>query len=72
MGTTSASGGIFDFATEINVPKSLKELGMREADLDIAAEETVKTTPYNPKPVDVKSVREMLQQAYEGMRPHPF
>ena len=72
MGTTSASVGIFDFATEMNVPKSLKELGMKETDLDIAAEETVKTTPYNPKPLDVKSVREMLQQAYEGLRPVPF
>jgi maleylacetate reductase len=72
MGTTSASGGIYDFASEINVPKSLKELGMKESDLDIAAEETVKTTPYNPKPVDIKSVREMLQQAYEGVRPVPF
>ena len=72
MGTTSASGGIFDFASEIKVPKSLKELGMNVEDLDIAAEETVKTTPYNPKPVDIKSVREMLQQAYEGIRPVPF
>ena len=72
MNTDSASGGIFDFATEINVPKSLKELGMRVEHLDAAARETVETTPYNPKPVDVKSVREMLQQAYEGIRPTPF
>lgn len=72
MNTNSASGGIYDFATEIGVPKSLKELGMSEEDLDAAARETVKTTPYNPKPVDVKSVREMLQQAYEGSRPNPF
>ncbi len=72
MRSTSASGGIFDFASEINVPKSLKELGMKMEDLDIAAKETVQTTPYNPKPVDIKSVREMLQQAYEGIRPVPF
>jgi len=69
MGTASASGGIYDFAREIKVPKSLKELGMREEHLDAAAQETVETTPYNPRPVDVKSVREMLQQAYEGIRP---
>lgn len=68
----SASGAIYDFATEIGVPKSLKELGMREEHLDVAAQETVETTPYNPKPVDVNSVREMLQQAFEGTRPTAF
>ncbi|MDA0707917.1 MAG: maleylacetate reductase [Proteobacteria bacterium] len=72
MGTISASGGIYDFATEINVPKSLKELGMKEEDLDRAAKETIETTPYNPKPLDFKSVREMLQHAYEGIRPIAF
>jgi maleylacetate reductase len=72
MGTNNASGGIFDFATKIKVPKSLKELGMRESDLDLAAQETIERTPYNPKPVQEKSVREMLQQAYEGVRPVPF
>lgn len=72
MGTTSASGGIYDFARKIGVPKSLMELGMREEDLDRAARETVETTPYNPKAVDENSVREMLQQAYEGKRPVPF
>ena len=72
MGTSSASGGIYDFAREINVPGSLKELGMREEHLDIAAMETFETTPYNPKLVDFKSVRALLQQAYEGVRPEAF
>lgn len=72
MNTTSPSGGIYDFASQIGVPKSLKELGMREKDLDLAASETVERTTYNPKPVDQKSLREMLQQAFEGVRPVPF
>lgn len=72
MGTNSASGGIYDFARLINVPKSLKELGMREGDLDLAAEETIERTTYNPKPLDQKSVREMLQMAYEGIKPAAF
>lgn len=72
MGTNSASGGIYDFARLIDVPKSLKELGMRESDLDLAAEETIERTTYNPKKLDKKSVREMLQMAYEGVRPKVF
>ena len=72
MGTKNASRGIFDFATQIGVPKSLKELSMREEDLDLVASETVERTSFNPKPVDFASVREMLQQAYEGRVPEPF
>ncbi|MDA7569456.1 maleylacetate reductase [Emcibacteraceae bacterium] len=72
MKTESASSGIYDFARKIGVPKSLKELGMRESDLDLAAAETIERTPYNPKPLEIKSVREMLQQAYEGVRPSIF
>jgi maleylacetate reductase len=72
MSTGNASRGIYDFATRIGVPKSLKELGMRKVDLDLAARETVEHTPYNPKQVDFKSVREMLQQAYEGRVPETF
>lgn len=72
FGAKSASGAIYDFAREIGVPKSLKELGMREEHLDAVAQETVETTPYNPRAIDVKSVREMLQQAYEGTRPTAF
>ena len=65
MGTDSASGGIYDFATIIGVPKSLKELGMNESDLDLAAKETVERTPYNPKAVDEKSVRECCSMPLE-------
>lgn len=72
MNTKNASRGIYDFTTSIGVPKSLRELGMHQEDLDLAAKETVERTSYNPKPVDFKSVREMLQQAYEGRVPEPF
>lgn len=72
MGTTSASGGIYDFARKIGVPKSLMELGMCEGDLDRAAQEILKKTFNNPKKLVEKSVRELLQQAFEGKRPVPF
>lgn len=72
MGSSSACGGIYDFARKIGVPSNLMDLGMSEADLDRAAQETVQTTPYNPRKVDINLVREMLQQAFEGKRPVPF
>lgn len=72
MDSRDAADGVYDFARGIEVPASLKELGMREADLDEAAHETVHDTRYNPRPVDFRSVRALLQQAYEGVRPSPM
>jgi maleylacetate reductase len=49
--------------------KSLKDFGLSEAGLDKAAEMAVKNPYYNPQPVTLEGVREMLQVAYEGRRP---
>ncbi len=69
MGSDTAAGGVYDFARAIGVPASLREVGMHEADLDAAAHETVEDTRYNPRPVDFASVRALLQQAFDGVRP---
>ena len=69
MGVADAAGGIFDLLAEIGAPTSLAELGFAETDLDRAAELAVETTNYNPRPVDVASVRAMLDDAFHGRRP---
>lgn len=50
-------------------PTSLRELGMREDDLDAAAALAVSSPYANPRPVgpgELADVRELLQRAYEG------
>ena len=42
---------------------------MREADLDRAAELAVQTPYPNPRALDRAAVRELLQRAWEGVRP---
>lgn len=69
MAVDHAAGGIFDLAVEIGAPTSLAELGFAESDLDRAAALAVETTTYNPRPVDVTSVRAMLDDAFHGRRP---
>jgi maleylacetate reductase len=69
LGTADAAQGLYDLAVQIGAPTSLKALDMPHDGLDRAA--TLATTDpyYNPRPIDFPSVRQMLENAYEGKRP---
>lgn len=61
---------LFDFAAKLGAPQRLQDLGLCEADLDSVAD-TATRQPYpNPRPVEKGSIRELLQSAWEGRRPH--
>jgi maleylacetate reductase len=47
----------------------LADLGLREADLDRAADIAVRNAYSNPRPFDRSDIRTLLQAAYEGRRP---
>ena len=65
----SIGGGLWDFAKAIGSPLSLKEFGLTEADLDRAASIAVENPYWNPRPIDRDSIRQLLQDAWEGRRP---
>jgi maleylacetate reductase len=65
----SVGGGLWDFAKSIGAPMSLKEFGLSEADLDRAASIAVENPYWNPRPIDLDSIRALLQEAWEGRRP---
>ncbi|MGV2181511.1 maleylacetate reductase [Rhizobium rhizogenes] len=65
----SVGGGLWDFAKAIGAPMALKELGLSKADLDRAAEIATENPYWNPRPMDRQSIRDLLQDAWEGSRP---
>ena len=65
----SVGGGLWDFAKGIGAPLALKDLGLSETDLDRAAEIATENPYGNPRPIDRKSIRALLQDAWEGRRP---
>ena len=69
LGTPTAAVGVFDLAARHGASTSLAAIGMREADLDRAADLAVQTPYPNPRPLDRASVRDLLQRAWEGARP---
>lgn len=65
----SAGGGLHDFAKSVGAPLTLRELGLKQADLDRAAEIATKNPYWNPRPFDRTAIRALLQDAWEGRRP---
>jgi maleylacetate reductase len=64
-----APQGLFDLAQELGAPMTLAELGMKEEDLDRAAQLTTEKPYPNPQPVTLEGVRELLDNAFVGRRP---
>jgi alcohol dehydrogenase class IV len=61
-----AAQGIFDLEVRIGAPTSLRQIGMREDQLNRAAKIVVEHPYYNPRLVDFAGIRQLLQNAYEG------
>jgi alcohol dehydrogenase class IV len=70
LGGEDAGGALFDLARAIGAPTALRDIGMREADLDEAVGLVLEKVPQdNPRPVEEKDVRELLEAAFVGRRP---
>jgi maleylacetate reductase len=69
-GKNGAATGLYDLAERIGAPTALKDIGMKEEDLDEAVGLVLEVVPKdNPRPVDEVGVRSILENAYAGRRP---
>ncbi|HEU5100602.1 MAG TPA: maleylacetate reductase [Roseiflexaceae bacterium] len=69
LGAESAPGAIYDLAAMLGAPTALRAIGMREEDLDTAAELATRSPYPNPAPVNRDGVRQLLDDAFYGRRP---
>ncbi|MGG0717005.1 maleylacetate reductase [Robertmurraya massiliosenegalensis] len=65
----NAGASLYDLATNLGIPISLEKIGMKEENLNEAAELATQNPYYNPRPVNQESIRALLQCAFEGIRP---
>ncbi|MGB0854184.1 MAG: maleylacetate reductase [Pikeienuella sp.] len=69
LGGDNAGRALYDFAARMGAPLALRDLGVRESDLDRAAD-LATTKPYpNPRPVTRDDIRALLQAAWAGDTP---
>lgn len=72
-GECSAAAALFDLARDNGAPVALRDIGMRESDLDRAADIAVSDPYWNPREIGVaqrSELRRLLQDAFNGTRPH--
>jgi maleylacetate reductase len=69
LNVASAADGLYQLNEELGVPRGLREIGLRETDLDYACEVALSNPYWNPRPIDEKPLRALLQRAWEGARP---
>ncbi len=65
----SAGQSVFDLARDNGAPVALRDIGMTEADLDRACEIAMQNQYPNPRPLERDAIRQLLQNAFEGLRP---
>jgi maleylacetate reductase len=66
---SNAPSGLFDLAKSLGASVALKDLGMKESDLDRAAELATQAPYWNPRPIERNAIRKLLDDAYFGRRP---
>lgn len=64
-----AAQGLYDLIKGLGAPVALKDVGMREADLDRAADLATQAPYFNPRPVERDGIRKLLDDAFHGRRP---
>jgi alcohol dehydrogenase class IV len=64
-----AAQAVFDLARANGAPVALKSIGMKAEDLDRACEIALQNQYPNPRPLEARAIRHLLDNAFEGRRP---
>jgi len=69
LDATDAPSALRDLAERLGAPRSLAELGLKEADLTVAAAQAAGQAYANPREVTAEGALVVLRAAYEGAPP---
>lgn len=65
----SAPQAVYDLARNNGAPVALREIGLQPQDLDRACDLALQNQYPNPRPLERKALRQLLQDAFDGRRP---
>jgi maleylacetate reductase len=71
LGVDDAAAGLYALSASMGAPTGLRQIGMKDRDLDRAADLAVESPYYNPRPVTREGIRALLEDAFRGSSPAP-
>ena len=69
LGVSSAAEGVFDLARQLGAPMALRDIGLKETDLESACRISMSNPYWNPRPLEEAALMELLRNAWAGQRP---
>jgi maleylacetate reductase len=69
LGAADAGRGLYDLNVRLGLPTGLKDLGLKESDIDKAVEVVAAAKIAHPRPVSTAELRNVIGQAYAGAPP---
>ncbi len=69
LGVKDAGLGLYELNRRMGLPAGLKDLGMKESDIDAAADFVAEVEIVNPRPVSREDLRDIIAQAFHGAPP---
>lgn len=69
LGAADAAMGLHELAKRLGAPTALRDLGLKEADLDRAAQIASRDPYANPRPIERAGIRKLLSDAWAGRPP---
>jgi maleylacetate reductase len=69
LGTDDAASGLFELARSLGAPTALRDIGMRESDIDRACEIALANPYWNPRPLEAGPLKALFHRAWEGAPP---
>lgn len=69
LGVSHAAEGAFDLAKQLGAPMALRDIGLKEADLEAACKISMSNPYWNPRPIEEAALMDLLRNAWLGQRP---
>jgi maleylacetate reductase len=69
LGQSDAAEGLYQLELTLGTPMKLSDIGMKQEDLDLAADLASQNPYYNPRPVTRNDIRALLEDAFSGKHP---
>jgi maleylacetate reductase len=66
-----AATGLYDLAGRIGAKRALRDIGMPESGIARAAEMALANPYWNPRPLDLEAIRQLIANAWSGAPPDP-